>query len=451
MPVAPWSIKRRLVRSLIASVAILWIAGVIVAGLVVHHEVDEVFDSALRETAGQIVPIALHEYRIGKSGAQSGLSEAEKLSLTFSRGHMHFLLRDREGAVLVASSGAPIDQLPAPRKNGFNNHGNFRYYARLLPEENKWIEVAQELHERRETAFGLWLALASPLLALLPIAAIAVWRTVGRATDPINIVSHELETRGGNNLEPIDGTGLPGELSPVADAINTLMRRLKAALDTERAFAANAAHELRNPIASARAQVQVLADSLRGTPEQLRADNVASQLGQLGRRIEKLLQMSRADAGLGQSRDRSDLFAIATLLIEDYRRRPDVGDRLRLQTTSDESCWVTMDQDALAIVLRNAIENAVTHGTSTEPIDVLIGADHTATVVNACPPIAPESLADLKGRFRRGGVPRGAGTGLGLAIVETIMRQAGGTVTLRSPAQGRSDGFEIALKFPGAI
>jgi two-component system OmpR family sensor kinase len=448
---AQWTIKRRLVKSLIASVAILWIGGVVVAGLVVHHEIDEVFDSALRETAGQIVPIALHEYEIAKAERTEGRKEAREVALMLSRGHMHFVLRDRGGAVLVTSEGAPVDQLPAPASQGFRNVGRYRYYARLLPGENKWIEVAQELDERREAAFGLWLALASPLLALLPIAAVAVWRTVGRATDPINRVSRQLETRGGDNLDPIDGTGLPGELSPVADAINTLMRRLKAALDSERAFAANAAHELRNPIASARAQVQVLADNLRGAPEQMRADNIASQLGQLGRRIEKLLQMSRAEAGLGQTRDRTDLVAIATLLIEDYRRRPDVGDRLRLETTSDESCWVSMDQDALAIVLRNAIENAVNHGTATEPIEVRIGADHTVIVVNACPPIAPEALADLKGRFRRRGAPHMTGAGLGLAIVDTIMRQAGGTVTLRSPAEGRADGFEISLKFPGAI
>ncbi len=447
---AQWTIKRRLLKSLIAFVAIFWIAGVVIAGLVVRHEVDEVFDSALRETTGQIIPIALHEYRIGRS-SEAALFGDTKQSLSFSRGHMHFLLRDQDGTILVASTGAPKDQLPMPTRNGFDNRGDFRYYARFLPTENKWIEVAQELLERRETAFGLWLALASPLLALLPIAAFAIWRTVGRATDPINSVSHELETRSGDYLEPIDGTGLPGELSPVADAINTLMSRLKAALDNERAFAANAAHELRNPIASARAQIQVLAANLLGTPEQARADNIASQLGQLGRRIEKLLQMSRAEAGLGQSRDRSDLFAIATLLVEDYRRRSDVGPRLKLETASDESCWVAMDQDAVAIVLRNAIENAVNHGSATELIEVHIASNCAVKVVNACPAIAPDMLAELKGRFRRGTLPDGLGSGLGLAIIDTIMRQAGGTVTLRSPAENRDDGFEISLTFPGSI
>jgi two-component system OmpR family sensor kinase len=448
---AQWSIKKRLIRSLIAFVALLWIAGVSIAGLIARHEIDEVFDSALRETTGQIIPIALQEYRLGLSSNADDLAETRQKFFKFSRGHMHFLLRAPDGKILVASNAAPVDQLPPPKKNGFANHGEFRYYARFLPEEKMWIEVAQELQERRETAFGLWLALSSPLLALLPIVSIAIWRTVGRATEPIRDLSADLETRGGDHLEPIDGANLPRELHPMIDAINTLLVRLKSALETERAFAANAAHELRNPIASARAQIQVLADNLRGMPEQARADNIASQLGQLGRRVEKILQMSRAEAGLGQSRERSDLVAIATLLVEDYRRRPDLGDRMKIETDSHESCWVAMDQDALAIVLRNAIENAISHGTTTEPVEIRIGRDHTVTVVNACQAVPPEVLSDLKGRFRRGGNLRGSGSGLGLAIIDTIMRQAGGTVTLTSPATGRNDGFETSLKFPGAI
>jgi two-component system OmpR family sensor kinase len=287
---------------------------------------------------------------------------------------------------------------------------------------------------------------------LLPIVAFAVWRTVTKATEPISLISDELEARGGHYLEPIATSDLPGELLPVTEAINTLMHRLDAALEQEHAFAANAAHELRNPVASARAQVQVLADKLSGTSEQARAENIASLLGQLGRRIDKLLQLSRAEAGLGHSRERTDLNAIAGLLVDDYTRRPELGARITIEKASD-ACWVAMDQDALAIVLRNALENAATHGSRTDPIVVRVGSDHSIHVINAGSPVPPESLAELKNRFRRGAGANGreTGTGLGLAIVDTIMRQAGGSVELLSPAQNRPDGFEIVMKFPGAI
>ncbi len=447
-----WTIRKRLIRSLIALIALLWIAGVAIAGLVVRHEIAEVFDSALRETAGQLVPIAVDEYRHRDTLQRDRpLPEALSIFLKASRGHVHFLLRDRHGAVLIASSGAPMDPQAIPLKKGLYDHGNFRYYAHFLRDEGWWVLVGQELHERREAAIGVWLGLASPLLVVLPIAAFAVWWTVGRAAEPILRVSSELEMRGGNDLEPIDATGLPAELTPVIAAVNTLMMRLKAALESERAFASNAAHELRNPIAAARAQVQLLAGNLQGTADGARAAGIAAQLGSLGRRVEKLLQMSRAEAGLGHLRERTDLVAIAALVVDDCGQQSDVGARLRFEVESDDSCWVAMDQDALAIVLRNVIENAIHHGVNTEPVDVRVGCDHTLRIANACQIVPPSALRELTSRFRRGGPQQVAGSGLGLTIVDMIMRQAGGSVVLASPAEGRSDGFEVVLVFPGAV
>jgi two-component system OmpR family sensor kinase len=446
-----WTIKGRLIRSLMAFVALFWVVGVVAAGIVVHHEIEEVFDSALRETTAQVLPVALNEYRLATSKeAPAGGEERRPASLNISRGHMHFRLRDQSGAVLVASQGAPSEVLPLPARNTFYTHGRFRYYARQIEDGHLWIEVAQEQNERLEAATGIWLGLVSPLLALLPIAALAVWHTVARATQPISRLSQELETRGGNHLEPIDVAGVPEELTPVIEGVNTLMLRLEAALASERAFAANAAHELRNPIASARAQIQLLAGNLHGTAASARAENIASQLGQLGRRVEKLLQISRADAGLGHTRERTDLIAIASLIVDEYARRQDVGRRLAFEH-GDESLWVFMDPDALAIVVRNAIENAVIHGRAGEPITVTAGDDHSLSVVNASDTVPAEALQDLTRRFRRADhsqvVP---GTGLGLAIVDVLMRQAGGTIELLSPASGRTDGFEIVLRFPTA-
>jgi two-component system OmpR family sensor kinase len=447
----PWTIRNRLIQSLMILIGAFWIIGVVAAGLVVRHEVDEVFDSALRETTGQIIPLALQEYDLIRSGKTPAADHQPFLKV--GRGHIHYLLRAPDGTVLVKSDGAPESSPLAPLEKGFRNQSGFRYFTRPVKTRNVWVQVAQELSERHEAVRGLWLSLASPLLALLPVVAFAVWRTVTKTTEPISRISNELEARGGHYLEPIGTSDLPGELLPVTEAINTLMRRLNAALEQEHAFAANAAHELRNPIASARAQIQVLAGKLSGTSGQARAENIASLLGQLGRRIDKLLQMSRAEAGLGHSRERTDLNAIADLLVDDYTRRPELGARITIEKASADACWVAMDQDALAIVLRNALENAATHGSRTDPIVVRVGHDHSVRVINAGPPVPPESLAELKNRFRRGAKANGSetGTGLGLAIVDTIMRQAGGSVELLSPAQNRTDGFEIVIKFPGAI
>lgn len=448
----PWSIKQRLIRSLIALVAVFWIVGVAIAGFAVREEITEVFDGALRATGGELVPVALAEYRREVSGqSDPRLAEARSSSFSASRSHVHYLLRDPSGAVVFASRGAPEPPPRIPLKRGFYEYGDYRYYTHFLRDEALWIVVAHELQERREAAMGLWLGLASPLIALLPIAAVAVWRTVDRTTKPISRVSQELEARGGNDLNPIDGAGLPSELTPVIESVNTLMARLKSAIESERAFAANAAHELRNPIAAVQAQIQVLAGNLRGTADGTRADGLAAQLSGLGRRVERMLQMARAEAGLGHSRERTDLAAIAALVVDDFRQLSQVGGRLKFTVDDDESCWVAMDQDALAIVLRNVIENAVHHGCAAEPIEVSVGRDHTVRVVNACHVVPAATLRQLTRRFRRGEARREAGSGLGLTIVDTIMRQAGGLLTLASPAEGCPDGFEVRLRFHGVI
>lgn len=447
-----WTIRQRLVKTLIGLVAVLWISGVTIAGLSMRHELNEVFDSALRETTGQIIPVALHQYKLkGSGGTDAKIGHGQTTSFQASRGHVHYYLQDTDGAVLVASDGAPGTPPPGSLSDGFRNSNGFRYYSKFLRQDNVRIVVAQELKERHEAAVGLWLGLASPLLALLPLVVFAIVRTVNRATEPLARVSRELEARGGDHLEPLDGASLPGELTLVIDATNTLMERLKAAIASERAFAANAAHELRNPVASARAQVQLLAANLKGTSESARAENVASQLGQLGRRVEKLLQMARTQAGLGHGWERSDLAAITGMIVDEYAWRPDVGARLSLDRPLESPCWVVVDQDALAIVLRNVIENAVHHGSRDAPITVRVGSDHSVRVINGCPAIPPDVLAGLKKRFRRGGAPGSPGDGLGLAIVDALMRQAGAEFEMTSPAEGQADGFEIRLKFPGAV
>lgn len=445
-----WSIKRQLIGSLILGVALLWLVGVAIAGFIIRDEIVEVFDSALRETAGHLISVALDVHRRKTEHESDQHHETLAARYIANRGHVYYILRDQAGSVLLSSKGIPNDPKEIPLKSGFYDYGASRYFGKFLDSEGLWIHVGQELQERQEATHGLWFGLLSPLLALLPIAAFAVWQTVGRATEPISRVSRELEARGGNDLQPIDAGGLPTELVPVIDAVNTLMKRLKAALDSERAFAANAAHELRNPIAAARAQIQLLAGQLHGTSESARADNVASQLGRLGQRIEKLLQMARAEAGLGHIRERSDLVAIASLVVDDFHQQSDVGARLKFEVEDHESCWVAMDQDAIGIVLRNAIENAVHHSIATEPIEVRVGRDHTVRVVNACHPVSDAIRQELTDRFRRGQVRQTIGNGLGLTIMDTIMRQAGGSLAL-GPAGERTDRFEVILVFPKAL
>jgi len=447
-----WSMTRRLSRTIIVLVALFWVVGVAVAGLAVRAEITEVFDSALRETGGELIPIALEEYHLKLSGRSDPRPpDARTISFSASRSHVHYMLLKPNGEVVFASMGAPDARPQIPIERGFYDDGDHRYFMHFLKTEGLWFLVGHELQERREATIGLWVGLVSPLVALLPLAAFAVWRTVDRTTKPITRVSNELETRDGNDLNPVNTADLPSELTPVIGSVNTLMMRLKGAIESERAFAANAAHELRNPIAAVQAQIQLLAANLNGTADGQRAENVVSQLSGLKRRVEKMLQMARAEAGLGHARDRSDLSAVAALIVDDFRQNPQVGARLHFDVEDDDSVWVAMDPDAIAIVLRNVIENAARHGTANQAIEVRVGQNHTVEITNACRILPQAELKELTRRFRRGHDRKVGGSGLGLTIVHMIMQQAGGTVEFRSPAKGREDGFTSTLTFPGVV
>ena len=138
-------------------------------------------------------------------------------------------------------------------------------------------------------------------------------------------------------------------------------------------------------------------------------------------------------------------------MVEDYTKKPQIGPRLVFDPGPSESVIVTTDPDALGIALQNLIDNAMSHGAPGAPIEVVIGLGPTVRVVNEGPIIGPDELKKLKGRFERAGRRSAPGSGLGLAIVDEIMRQAGGSLELSSPACGRMSGFEATLRFPAKL
>jgi two-component system OmpR family sensor kinase len=231
--------------------------------------------------------------------------------------------------------------------------------------------------------------------------------------------------------------------------VNRLRERLSRALDAERAFAANSAHELRTPVAAARAQAQLLADELREGPSAERARALAATLGRLSRLVEKLLQLSRASSGVALNRQETDLAAIVRVVVNEYRSRKVDTARIVLDPDPPPATSVFTDPDALGIVVQNLIDNALTHGDRTQPVVVSVGAGSSVSVINAGPAVAPDVLASLKQRFVRGPT-RAEGSGLGLSIVEAIVAQAGARLDLHSPARGRDDGFEAVVTFPPA-
>ena len=443
-----WSLERRLVLVLGGVLSLLWLAATVATLALTRHEIGEVFDSALQETAQRLMPLAVHDLKEAADHDGDEADDGESLSAEFddSDAYLTYQVRGADGRVLLRSHDAPAEGFPAPLERGFTTIDHLRIYTEASRDGRFFVQVAETGARRdmliRETL--IWLII--PLIALVFAAVIAVTLIVRSATRPVLRLKEEIRSRDGANLAPLPAHPLPNELQPIVDAVNRLLARLQRAIAAERSFTAHSAHELRTPIAAAQAQAQLLFDSARGPSERQRARNLLDLLSRLGRLVEKLLQLSRAEAGVG-SAGSSRLREVAGVVIDEYRHRLTGGPSpVELRESGAPAGNIAIDPDALGIVLHNLIDNAITHGRPGRPVTVTLGPGARLSIVNEGEAIAADELPRLRERFVRGET-EAEGSGLGLSIVDAIMREAGGSLAIHSPATGRTDGFEAVLSF----
>jgi len=431
------SLQKTLSLWLTLGLTLLWLAGVVASGLVARHEINEVFDSALQETAQRILPLAVTEILSRDAAAGPGRAPA----LEDHDEYITYLVRDASGNIMLRSHDADAAVFGAQPGTGFFNTESHRIYGASAVSDTLFIEVAEPLAHRREAAFETSIALLLPLILLVPVSLVCVWWAVRFSLRQVLVFRQSLEARGSADLSPVTIARLPAEFEPIAASINHLLERLRSALEAERSFTANSAHELRTPLATALAQVQRLKTELSEEPSHQKACEIEESLQDLSRLSSKLLELAKAEGGGILAEKESDLVPVLRTLANDYERRE--PGRIQLEITNAPVTSL-LDTDAFAILVRNLIENSLKHGSETDPINIQLLADGTFIITNGGPVVAPEDMARLQNRFARANT-KAPGSGLGLAIVQAITNSAGLELTLRSPARGRESGFEAEL------
>jgi two-component system OmpR family sensor kinase len=427
MRLRPRSLRGRLGLSLGLALTLLWIAAASITAVVVRHELDEVFDATLEETAQRILPLAGVDI-VGRE------DEGVTQRLAAIRSHEEFytyIVRDAQGRILLQSHAADPAAFPAYDGPGFRDTATHRFYNDDALKGTVRISVAEPLAHRKAVARQIQMALGLPLLVVIPAALLAIVLAVGGSLAAIGRFSDRLTARNARDLAPVPVRGLPSELLPLAGTLNALLDRLRAAFEAERSFAANVAHELRTPLAGAIAQAQRI-----GTEATLK---------RLARVCERLLQLARAEGGPLRLDRAADLRPVARIVVEDIGRTLP-PDRLRL-SLPDRPVVSDLDPDAFAILCRNLVENALRHGAASAPVAVTLAEDGTFAVANAGPAVPAATLGRLTARFERGGSATD-GSGLGLAIVAAIAERIGSPLVLRSPLPGQDAGFEASVRLP---
>jgi two-component system OmpR family sensor kinase/two-component system sensor histidine kinase QseC len=315
------------------------------------------------------------------------------------------------------------------------------------------IQIAQPERVRESLARGAALRVVIPLLLLLPLLGAAVVGVVGSGLRPLRRVAGEVQRRDVHSLAPIAAARLPQEISPLVNELNRLLKRLDEAFQTQRAFVADAAHELRSPLTALSLELQLLD---RAPDQQARDEALANLKAAAARAIHLVEQLLT----LARNEPREPVGGLAEVPLE-QPVADGVADahalaaarRVELSLEAD-SATVRGDREALRILVRNLVDNAVRYSPEGGRVRVRARGGSRAgghiepaliEVADSGPGVAAPDRERVFDRFhRRAGSPEG-GSGLGLAIVKAIADRHGAKVRLGDAPGG---GLLVTVLFP---
>ncbi|MQA12188.1 MAG: HAMP domain-containing protein [Pseudonocardiaceae bacterium] len=295
--------------------------------------------------------------------------------------------------------------------------------------------VATAVAQARDDMHGR-LVLGSGLAvgAMTVVAVGSGWVMAGRVLRPVRAVSSTARRLSERDLhERLPVRGPDDELTELAETFNDMLARLERAFTAQQLFTANASHELRGPIATQRALLDVtLANPATGEETTELAGKLREVLRRQERLVNGLFELASGQHG-AQRHDPVSLDGMARDVLE--RWRPDAGGLQVLEELGP--CTVSGDTVLIEILVDNLVRNAITHNVQPEPggwLRVRTG-DGAISVENSGPVVTAERLTQLAEPFRRGAADRTsrtAGAGLGLAIVDTVVKAHGGSLRLHA-------------------
>lgn len=437
---AAMSLQRRLSLGLTLGVVVLWLVATITTAFIVDYTLNKTLDSSLEEVAQRILSLAVVE--ITNREAPGLLQQV--VSIQAHDEYITYLVRSVSGTPLLKSHDVDLSVFPVKPQLGLRTTETHRIYGISAVSNTIYIEVAEPLASRRQARWQAITLLLLPLIILIPLSLFGIWWYVRYSLRGVRAFRESIEARGTGDLSLLEGEELPEEITPIADAVNHLLERLRRALESERSFTANSAHELRTPLAAAMAQVQRLRHEVPSGVLQEKTARISESLQELSRLSEKLMQLAKAESGGVLTGEAHDVAQVLRYVVAEYQQAAGSGLHLDIPAATVHS---SIDPDALAILVRNLVENALKHGAEDQPIEVRLTADGVLGVINAGTVVPAEELAELTKRFVRSKT-RASGSGLGLAIAQAIAEGAGTVLMLASPAIGREDGFEVTFKLP---
>ena len=453
------SLNGRISLMVLAALTLLLIPFGILSYLKTMEEVDELSDARLAQSARTITllagesnaswmksdtPIDVENWRGARGDPEftvHGHRYESQIGFQYwgSDNRLHLTSHNLRDVALEAAPAGFSDAVIEGR--------HWRVFT-LFGTDRDWVRVAERYDSRREIGRALALENAAPLLIGLPLLALLTGFAVRRGLRPLRQLAEHLAARRPDHVGPVGFADIPLEVEPLVMSLNGLLRRLRTLIEHERRFTADAAHELRTPLAGVVVQIDNALASAERTHAQCALGQARHGIDRMSHTINQMLELARWDAGPASPPVQAvDLATVVRAELQEISPRAIEKDLEIALNVDKYAPRIEGWEPGLAVLIRNLIDNAVAHSPPHGRIDITIGSRDGATVLaisDQGPGIAPELRSRVFARFRRA-VEGGEGSGLGLAIVARIAELHCADVRLDEASGG---GLRVEVAFP---
>lgn len=419
----PGSLQGRLLALVLAVVVGVWLATATMTWFDARHELDELLDSHLAQAAALLVVQQAREIEVEDDGPGIDTPTLHRYAPKVAFQVFH------EGRLVLRSANAPVTPMVESGKDIRTGFATvqikgiaWRVFAAYGAERDVQVYVGEQASSRDSILWAVLRSTLWPMAVALPLLALAVWWAVYRGVAPMRRLGRALAERQPQALHPLALDGITSEMAPMVNALNDLFERIGTLLESERRFTADAAHELRTPIAAIRAQAQVAlgeADDARRTRA---LKNTLEGCDRATRLVEQLLTLSRLEAVTAPAMAAVDLSALTQRVVAELAPKA-LAKNQTLEFEAAEPCSVPGNETLLTVLVRNLVDNAVRYSPASAQVKVSVRqqAGHVVlSVEDSGPGLAEADRNRLGERFFRVPGSSESGSGLGWSIVRRI-------------------------------